>query len=160
LPKAKPKINLETRRAIRTYVKQGYSANKIQKKLQKQHLGIRRKSLRAEIRKIKGKKPKVNRFKYTPKKYRKMTRGITYPRRKRRLDFFEKKIAGYSTVNGKPRRIQVYGNGRQLYRVMQLASKYPPKQQFLTIDASKLLRDPWKYLSKEERWDARPLIES
>ena len=144
--------------AIRTYLNQGYSANKIQKKLQSQGLGIQRKKLLAEVRRIKGTKPKANTFKYTPKKYRKMTNDTSHPSRS--YGFYTKQIAGYGTVRGRPRRIQVNGNGKELYKVMLLASKHPPKLQFLTIDASKLLRDPWKYLSKFETWDVRPEIES
>jgi hypothetical protein len=151
LPKRKT-ITKTQRKAIRTYVKQGYSANKIQKRLQKQNLGMRRKILLAEIRKVKGQKPKADRKKYTPRKYRKY-----YLYRKR---FGLKQIAGYSTVHGKPRRIQVYGDGKQLYRVMLLTSQHPPKQQFLTMDAPTLLSNPWRYLSKGEHWDTRPRIES
>ena len=148
----KPKLNSKTRGAIRTYVKQGYSANRIQKRLQKQNLGIRRKVLLAEIRKVKGQKPKADRQKYTPRKYRKY-----YLYRER---FGLKQIAGYSTVHGKPRRIQVYGDGKQLYRVMLLVSQHPPRQRFLTIDAPTFLKNPWKYLSRREYWDERPRIES
>jgi hypothetical protein len=66
--KRKPKgISPKTKRAIKAYVKQGYSANKIQKKLQTQGLGIQRKRLLAEVRKVKGAKPKALPQKYTPK---------------------------------------------------------------------------------------------
>lgn len=141
-------------KAIRGYVRQGLSANKIQKRLQKQHLEIRRKILLAEIRKIKRQKPKANRYKYTPRKYRQ------YYRYRRRRPVGLKQIAGYGTVHGQSRRIQVYGNGKQLYSVMQLASQHPPRTRFLTIDAGTLLSNPWKYLSRGEFWDDRPRVDS
>ena len=88
--KSKPKISSKTRWAIRTYAKQGYSANKIQKKLKSQGLGIRRKTLLSEVRKIKATKPKAQPQKYTPKKYRKR---ISPPAR--RPFYFGKHIAVY-----------------------------------------------------------------
>lgn len=152
------KINPRTRSAIRKYVKQGLSSNKIQKKLQNQHLGIRRKTLLAEIRKAKGQKSKANRYKYTPRKYRK--RKTVYPSQARRQFFIRKQIAGYGTVHGQSRRIQVYGSGKQLQRVMLLASQHPPRTQFLTIYAGTLLSNPWRYLSREEFWDDIPRVDS
>jgi IS30 family transposase len=151
-------ITGQQRKAIRTYVKQGLGSNKIQKKLQKRHLGIRRKVLLAEIRKAKGQKPKANPYKYTPRKYRK--RKTTYPSQARRQLYSGHQIAGYGTVHGQSRRIQVYGSGKQLYKIMLLASHHPPKTRFLTIDASKLLNNPWRYLSREEFWDAKPRVDS
>lgn len=67
----KTKINPRTRKAIRTYVKQGLSGNKIQKRLQKSHLGIRRKVLFIEIRRIKHQKAKPYPERHVPRKYRK-----------------------------------------------------------------------------------------
>jgi hypothetical protein len=151
-------VTKQQRDAIRTYMKEGLSSNKIQKKLQKQHLGLRRKTLLAEIRKVKRKKPKANTFKYTPKKYR--MRRVSYPSTARRHFYFGHQIAGYSTVHGQSRRIQVYGSGKQLYKVMLLASQHPPRTRFLTIDAGTLLSNPWKYLSREEFWDAKPRVDS
>jgi len=55
---------------IRTLVSQGYSANKIQKILQKQGLGIRRKKLLTIVRALKGVPKKPQTWKYVPKKYR------------------------------------------------------------------------------------------
>lgn len=151
MPKRKI-ISKQQRNTIRTYVKKGYSANKIQKKLKSQDLGIRRKTLLAEVRKIKGKKPKADRQKYTPHKYRIRRLKIDFP--------MMKQIAGYSTVHGKPRRYQVAGTGKQLYRVMLLMSQHPPKRKFLTISAKELLKNPWRYLDREERWDRHPYVES
>lgn len=152
MPKRKTKISPKTRWAIKGYVKQGYSANKIQKRLQKQHLGIRRKVLLTEIRKIKHQKPKPHPQKYTPHKYR-------IRRLKRRFPMM-KQIAVYGTVHGKPRRVQIAGTGKQLYRAMQYVSEYPPKQRFLTISTKELLKDPWRYLDQKKRWDSHPDVKS
>lgn len=151
-------VTKQQRKAIGTYVKQGLSSNKIQKRLQKRHLGLRRQVLLAEIRKVKRKKPKANTYKYTPRKYRK--RRTSYPFKARRRFFGGHQIAGYGTVHGQSRRIQVYGSGKQLYRVMLLASQHPPRNRFLTIDAGTLLSNPWRYLSREEFWDAKPRVDS
>ena len=149
----KPKnITQQQIKAIRSYVKQGLSANKIQKRLQKRHLGIRRKALLAEVRKIKGTKPKADRQKYTPHKYR-------VRRLKRRFPMI-KQISVYSTVHGRPRRVQMAATGKELYRAMQYVSQHPPKQQFLTISAVELLKDPWRYLDRKESWDRHPDIKS
>ena len=139
-------------------MKQGLSSNKIQKRLQKQHLGMRRKVLLAEIRNAKGQTPKANRHKYTPRKYRK--RRTPYLTTARRQFHIGRQIAGYGTVHGQSRRIQVYGSGKQLYRVMLLASQHPPRTRFLTIEAENLLSNPWRYLSREEFWDAKPRVDS
>jgi hypothetical protein len=149
----KPKTITKTQnKAIRGYVKQGLSANKIQKQLQKQHLGIRRKTLLSEIRKIKGRKPKADRQKYTPHKYRISILKRRFP--------MMKQIAVYSTVYGRPRRVQMAGRGKHLYMAMEYVSQYPPKQKFLTIRAVDLLKDPWRYLDRKERWDRHPDVRS
>jgi len=145
-------ISKQQRKAIKTCIKQGFSANKIQKKLGKQGLGLRRKTLLAEVRKIKGTKKKSHPQRYTPHKYRVRRLKIDFP--------MMKQIAGYSTVHGKPRRYQVAGTGKQLYRVMLLISQHPPKRKFLTISAKELLKNPWRYLDQEERWDRYPYVES
>ena len=157
MPKYKT-VTKQQRNAIRTYVKRGLSSNKIQKRLQERHLGIRRKVLLAEIRKVKRQKPKANRHKYTPRKYR--SGRTSYPSLARRQLFIGRQIAGYGTVHGQSRRIQAYGNGKQLHMVMLLASRHPPRTRFLTIDAGTLLFDPWRYLSREEFWDSRPRVDS
>jgi len=115
-------------------------------------MGIRRKDLLAEVRKLKGTKKKPHPQKYTPHKYK-------VRRLKRRFPMM-KQIAGYGTVHRKPRRYQVSGTGKQLYRAMQLISQYPPKRKFLTISAKELLKDPARYLDLKERWDRHPNVES
>ena len=53
---------------IRKLAKKGYSANKIQRELQKRGLGIRRKNMLKIIRKVKGVKKKPYAEKYIPRK--------------------------------------------------------------------------------------------
>ena len=113
---------------------------------------MRRKDLLAEVRKIKGTKPKADRQKYTPHKYRIGRLKIRFP--------IVKQIAVYNTVQGQPRRVQVAGTGKELYRAMQYVSQYPPKKQFLTISAVELLKNPWRYLDRKKRWDRHPDIKS
>lgn len=148
---------------IRELSKEGKSANQIQKNLSREGLGLRRKTILKYIRKSKHQKSKANTAKYTPRKYRKKGAtygaGYSYARRGRKKPFGVKQIAEYGSVNGESRRIQVYGYGNQLYQVMQLTSRHPPRKQFLTISARELLSDPNKFLS-EEYWDARPRINS
>ena len=50
-------------------IRKGYSANKIQRELKNQGIGIRRKELLRNIREMKTKSPKPNAQKYTPRKY-------------------------------------------------------------------------------------------
>ncbi len=59
----------EAQKSVRYYVKRGYSANKIQRRLKKRGIGIRRKTLLRYVREAKKKSVKANREKYTPKKY-------------------------------------------------------------------------------------------
>jgi hypothetical protein len=157
LPKRKT-VTKQQRKAIRTYVKQGLSSNKIQKSLQRRNIGLRRKVLLEEVRKVKRKKPRANAYRYTPRKYRK--RRTPYHSQTRRQFYGGHQIAGYGTVHGQSRRIQVYGSGKQLYKVMLYASQHPPRTRFLTIDAGTLLSNPWRYLSREEVWDAKPRVDS
>lgn len=58
--------------AIKGYLKKGYSTTKIQKRLSKRKIGVRRKVLLREVRLIKGIKiSKEKRLRAIPKKYRK-----------------------------------------------------------------------------------------
>lgn len=102
MPKTKLKrISSKTRLAIQGYVKSDYSANKIQKKLKSQGLGIQRKKLLAEVRKLKGTTPKVDRQKCTPRKYRKQVKTETSdivscrPKIRKEPIYFGKHVAVY-----------------------------------------------------------------
>lgn len=60
----------KVKKSVKWYVKRGYSANKIQRKLKKRGIGIRRKTLLKYVREAKKKPVKADSGKYTPKKYR------------------------------------------------------------------------------------------
>lgn len=159
-------------KVIRGYVKQGYSANKIQKMLQKQHLGIRRKTLLAEVRKIKGAKKKPYSVKCTPKKYR---RRVSPPAR--RPIYSGKHIAVYRPATtrryrkmakklGMPKsysaRYEFYGNGKDLAEAVRLAlSGIVPRWENPHVECSAraFLKDPYKFGERGE-WVDRPIIES
>ena len=165
-------ISKQQNKAIRIYVKQGYSANKIQKKLQSQGLGIQRKKLLAEVRKIKGTKPKAHPQKYTPKKYR---RRISPPARK---PFFSGKhiaVYRYATTQRYRKlarkaksptsysaRYEFYGNGKDLAKAVRLAlSGIVPRWENPHVECSAraFLNNPYKY-GEDGEWVNRPNIES
>ena len=173
MPKTKPKgISPKTKWAIKGYVKKGYSANKIQKSLKKQGLGIQRKKLLAEVRKVKGTKPKANRQKYTPKKYR---RRVSPPAR--RPVYSGKHIAVYKNATTRryqkiakklkyPKsysaRFEFYGNGKDLAKAIRLAlSGIVPRfeEPFVECNARDFLNDPYRY-GERGYWTDKPRIES
>ncbi len=166
---SKPKvISRQKIKVIRGYVKQGLSANKIQKRLQKQHLGIRRTVLLAEIRKLKGQKPKADRQKYIPKKYRKRVSGIPHRPKARKPVFFGKHVAvyRYASTSRHPRpysaRFEFYGSGRDLFRAVRLAySGIVPRKEwsFVECPARHFLSNPYKY-GERGIWVGRPEVES
>lgn len=131
-------------RLIKNYVKQGLSANEIQKRLQKRGLGMRRKRLLAVVRMYKGVSKKPHPEKYVPKwtllKY--------------------KRVAVYGLVDGQSRRAEIYGTGRSLYQVMQIAVKHPPKKRFLKETANRVLVSPKDYFDIRAVWDDLPEVES
>jgi hypothetical protein len=161
LPK-RTTITKTQRKAIKTYVKQGLSANKIQKQLQKQHLGIRRKTLLSEIRKLKRQKPKVDRQKYTPRKYRKR------PQKARKPFFIGKHVAvyRYARTSRHPRpysaRFEFYGSGKDLANAIRLTlSGIVPRwrRPFVECSARAFLNNPYKF-GERGSWTARPDITS
>ena len=167
MPKPKP-ISKQRIKTIRTYVKQGYSSNKIQKKLQKQHMGMRRKALLSEIRKIKGHKPKANSYKYTPKKYRRMPREVSLLRRARKPVFSGKRIAFYQSAKTKrhPKpysaRFEFYGSGKDQYKAVRLAfSGIVPRKEwaFVECSARQFVNNPY-YFGEKGVWLGRPNVES
>jgi hypothetical protein len=62
-------LSEQQKNAIRDYIKKGYSANQIQVNLKNRQMGIRRKVLLAEVRRVKGQPSKAETGKYIPKKY-------------------------------------------------------------------------------------------
>jgi hypothetical protein len=171
LPKPKTASRRQQMKAIRGYVKQGLSANKIQKKLQKQSLGIRRKVLLAEIRKIKGTKPKADRKKYTPWKYRRRKPPARKP------VFFGKQVAVYGYAwtrrseelakelkipSAYSARFEFSGRGRDLADAVRLAySGIVPKYEepFVECGASAFLNNPSSY-GERGKWIESPEIKS
>ena len=143
-------VKPETVQAIRELVKQGYSANRIQKELQHRNMGIQRKRLLAIVRQVKRVPKKPYAEKYVPVKYR---------RRRIRI-VWRKGVAAYGSVGGESRRVQMYGDGKSLYRAMMLVAKHPPKKRFLTISAEAIVMHPYQYLDFEDYWDAHPRVNS
>lgn len=137
-------ITEKQKQAIKTYVSKGYSANKIQKKLQQRHMGMRRQRLLRYNRIYRRKAPQYPTQKYTRYKYRAP-----------KIGFLGKQLAVYGSEHGKSKRIQMSGSGYQLYQAMLRVSRHPPKKQFLTISAEALLDDPSRYLERGN-WDAHP----
>ncbi|MGP3705244.1 MAG: hypothetical protein ACKD6O_08150, partial [Candidatus Bathyarchaeota archaeon] len=107
-------------------------------------LGMRRKRLLAVVRRVKGVRKKPHPEKYVPKWV--LLKG--------------KRVAVYGTVDGESRRAEVYGKGRELYKVMQVAVKHPPKKRFLKETASSVLASPKGYFDIRAVWDERPEVES
>lgn len=159
-------ITKQQRNAIRTYVKQGLGSNKIQKRLQERHLGLRRKVLLAEIRKLKRKKPKVNVYKYTPKKYRRISRGYGYPSKRRRFSGRQVAVYGYAKTMRHPRaysaRFEFYGSGKELFQAVRLAhSGIVPRYEwaFVKCSARDFLHNP-NFYGERGVWVAKPEVES
>lgn len=65
----------------------------------------------------------------------------------------------YTRRGVESRRWQLYSrNGMILQRGVITAIHYPPKIRFLTIDAEKLLSNPYQYIDPEARWIGRPEV--
>jgi hypothetical protein len=126
-------------------------------------LGIRRKTLLAEVRKLKGKKPKAQPQKYTPKKYR---RRISPPAR--RPVYSGKHIAVYRYARTlryrRPysARFEFYGSGKDLAKAVRLAlSGIVPRWENPHVECSAraFLNNPYKF-GERGVWLDRPNIES
>lgn len=139
---------------IRKESREGKTANQIQKDLQSRHMGMRRTRLLGYVREFKGIPPNAEPLKYTPKKLTLEERVHKQISERKR----GKNVSVYGTVNGESRRVQMYGDGRTLYRAMMDVAKYPPKKRFLTVSADNLLGGG--YLDYYERWDEKPEVES
>jgi hypothetical protein len=165
LPKHKT-VTKQQRKAIKTYVKQGLSSNNIQKILQKRHLGLRRKVLLAEIRKVKHRKPKMNAYKYTPKKYCGVSGRYGYPSKRRRFVGRQVAVYGYAKTMRHPRaysaRFEFYGSGRELRQaVRQAHNGIVPRYEwaFVKCSARDFLNNPSIY-GERGIWTARPDVDS
>jgi hypothetical protein len=105
-------------KAIQSYVKKGDSANKIQRKLRERNIGLRRKTLLAEIRRLKGQSPKAGTVKYIPKKYVKarMKVRVYAPSRKRLRWLGGRHVTLVGRHYGKRVVKTQHGSGKDLYR--------------------------------------------
>jgi hypothetical protein len=126
-------------------------------------LGIQRKRLLAEVRKVKGTKPKAHPQKHTPKKYR---RQISPPAR--RFVYSGKHISVYRYArtlrHHRPysARFEFYGNGKDLAKAVRLAlSGIVPRWENPHVECSArtFLNNPYKY-GEKGTWVERPNIES
>jgi hypothetical protein len=96
-------------RAIKTYTKKGYSANKIAKNLKKRNLGMRRKTLLKHVRETRQKTPREHPEKYTPHKYRRQAH-ISYPPL-----FPPKRVTLRGSQRGQPKVVRKEDSGRNLH---------------------------------------------
>ena len=145
-------ISLATKKQInriRQLSRQGKSANDIQRTLQKEHWGMRRTILLSYVREFKHKAPPKKTEKYTPTKYK-------VPISPHRALYRGKYVAVYGTVNGKSRRIQIHGSGKELYEAMIQVSRHPPRKKFLTVSASSISLYPQEFLDMWREWDEHP----
>jgi biopolymer transport protein ExbB/TolQ len=127
-------------RAIRTYVRRGYSSRTIQRKLQKRHLGIRRQVLLREIRKARRVRAKPRRERYVPRKYRTRLAVPVWERRaRRRISVGYKHVTLEGFLHGKRKRKVLTGSGRTLYT---------------------FVRNEIGKVGEKDGWDSRPRISS
>ena len=168
-------ITKRQKEAIRGYVNKGFSANQIQGKLREQHMGIRRKSLLTQIRKVKGQKPKNETVKYIPKKYAqsRWRARAKAPSRKRLKPLFpdtrEKQVAVYGNAQTSAyeppysARFEFYGSGRDIRKAVQkaISEGWIPykKHAFVTVSARAFLNNPEKY-GKQGQWTRKPDVRS
>lgn len=169
-------ITKQQKEAIQGYAKKGYSANQIQVKLRERNMGLRRKILLTEVRRIKGQKPKAETVKYIPKKYRKASwtiRAKGRPSRKRLKQFFaqfqEKQVAvyGYGKTDWErtpySARFEFYGSGREILKAVQkvISECWVPyrKRAFVTVSAKAFLNNPYAF-GKQGWWVWKPNVRS
>jgi len=144
---------------IREDSRKGMTANQIQKDLQAHHMGMRRKTILGIIREERGKPKRGEEWRYIPTKYQyRILADLPEVKKERmkRTGLFGKQIAVYGTVDGKSRRVQLTGTGKDLYRAMLDVAKFPPKKRFLTAGAG----DVHRHLDFDDRWDKHPKVES
>ncbi|MEM1793281.1 MAG: hypothetical protein QXE92_03475, partial [Thermofilaceae archaeon] len=145
---------------IKELVNEGYSANKIQKKLQEMGMGMKRQRLLEIVRELRGtKKREVRRVpKELEQKRIKVIREMTYEgysankiqkalqkmglgmgrqRLLKLVRYFKEKlvqVAVYGTVKGKTRRVEIIGlSGSELYQAVKKAVKKAPKARFVKV---------------------------
>lgn len=107
MPKTKGKTPKQIG-AVKSYVRRGYSANTIQKKMKARHMGMRRTVLLTYVREFRRQPAKPSIAKYVPRKYR---RGITY----RRAGYIKQVRLSGRHKGERARKIKT-GRGSELYR--------------------------------------------
>lgn len=108
-------LSEQQKKTIQNYVKKGYSANKIQIELKNKKIGLRRKVLLAEVRRVKGQPRKAETVKYIPKKYAK-ARWRARVKRIRLRPLGEKQVTLTGLHKGKLISKTQRGSGKDLYR--------------------------------------------
>jgi hypothetical protein len=129
-------ISKRQREAIRGYVEKGYSANRIQVKLRERHIGLRRKNLLSEVRKVRRLKPKTEVAKYIPKKYGQAkwrARAKASPR-KRLRPTGERQVTIIGRHNGKEVVKTKRGSGKDLYHFVldEVTGDYWDEKPYVT----------------------------
>lgn len=155
MPRKLKEASIKQTDLIRECSHKGYSANRIQKELQKRNMGMKRQRLLTYVREYKGKRLKAESSKYTPTKY-KGGGFVTYEPHRHQ-------IAIYGSKGGQSRRAELSGGANELYRSMILGLwKHPPKKEYkiLRIHAEVLNANPHKYLAYDEEWDKHPEVNS
>lgn len=99
-------ITEKQKQAIKFYVSKGYSANKIQKKLQQRHMGMRRQRLLRYNRIYRRQVPKAH-----PEKY--------HPHPQRQPMPFQKTVTLRGRWKGEPKIRHKTGTGRDLYNFVR-----------------------------------------
>lgn len=105
MPRTRGKTTKQIK-AVKSYVRKGYSANRIQKRLQKRHLGMRRTVLLTYVREFRRQKPRPSVAKYVPRKYRKELR----------IPVAVKEVKLFGTHKHKRAKKTQTGRGSELYR--------------------------------------------
>jgi hypothetical protein len=138
----KTRITKAQQKAIRGYVRRGYSANRIQKALSKRHIGMRRQVLLKHIRSVKKVTRVVPRKKYVPTPERRVGR-VKYIPRKYRVPRPYPKIPTTKQItlvgkhHGKKVEKTKTGSGKELYLFVK--------------------REMHKY-NEGEFWDTKPKV--
>jgi hypothetical protein len=108
----KSEIKSRQKDRIRQLSREGYSANQIQRKLQQEHLGLRRTVLLRNVREFKGRPTKPSTSKNVPRKYR----SLEYTPRMKVTGLGTKQVTLIGRHVGKRAEKRQRGSGSQLYR--------------------------------------------
>ena len=108
----KSEISARQKDRTRQLSREGYSANKIQKTLQQEHIGLRRTELLRQVRESKNQPAKPSVENYVPRKYRELR-----PKYRTRIASLRtKQVTLEGRHYGERVSKKARGSGRQLYR--------------------------------------------